>query len=33
MLHDGGPVPPLLDGIEDELTATKCVLSVDSRTS
>ena len=26
LLRDGGPVPPLLDGIEDELTAIECVL-------
>ena len=26
LLRDGGPVPPLLDGIENELAATECVL-------
>ena len=26
LLRDGGPMPPLLDGIEDELTAAECVL-------
>ena len=26
LLRDGGPMPPVLDGIEYEFTAPKCVL-------